>query len=124
MGGPIVGHLAGRPGPDLDHHYQHPVPGTPLSMTTPPQGKALFTNVRPPMTPRSIRCSTVLGERVQAGGRVVAAQPEVEREVVAGIGADHQEPQIVLGGHPEQVRATAKHWNQITDVHADVGDGP
>ena len=59
-----------------------------------------------------------VGEPVQAGGGVFAVQPEVEGEVVAGAGADHQERQVVLGGdagherlgpipagHPEQVGA-------------------
>ena len=38
-----------------------------------------------------------VGEGFQAGRGIVAVQPEVQREVVAGPGADHQEGQVVLG---------------------------
>ena len=42
----------------------------------------------------------VLGERGQAGGRVLTVQAEVEGEVVAGAGADDHERDVVLGGDP------------------------
>ena len=39
-----------------------------------------------------------VAQRVEAAGRVLPVQPEVESEVVAGAGADHQERHVVLGG--------------------------
>ena len=48
--------------------------------------------------PRSMPQLHAVGEGVQAGGRVVAVQPEVEGEVVAGAGRDDQQREVVLGG--------------------------
>ena len=45
-----------------------------------------------------------VGEGVETGGRIVAVQPEVHREVVAGAGADHEEREVVLGGDPGHQR--------------------
>ena len=59
--------------------------------------EALLTNVRPLITPRSTRSSNPSVRRVEACGRVVAVEPEVQREVVAGARADDQERQVVLG---------------------------
>ena len=42
----------------------------------------------------------VAGQGGQAGRRILAVQPEVHREVVAGARADDQEREIMLGGDP------------------------
>jgi hypothetical protein len=59
MGDPILGHLTNRLGPDLDHHFQHPVPGPGRSLPAwpvtasaatarLPLGKAVQRHHRPP----------------------------------------------------------------------------
>ena len=73
-------------------------------------------------------------ERLEAGGRILPVQPEVEREVVAGAGADDEERHVVLGGdlrhqglravatgHAEQVRAAGQG---VAGELLDVGAGP
>ena len=59
-----------------------------------------------------------IGKGIEAGGGILAVQAQVQGEVIAGPGADHQEGQAMLGrdaghqrlgsvapGHPEQVGA-------------------
>ena len=72
-----------------------------------------------------------VGEGIKAGGRILAVQSQVQGEVVAGPGADHQEGQAVLGGdpghqrlgsvatgHPEQIGAIGYRLaGQGGDVH-------
>ena len=58
----------------------------------------------------------VAGEGGQAGRRIVAVQPEVHREVVAGARADDQEREIMLGGDPgyQGLRPVAsRHAEQV-----------
>jgi hypothetical protein len=57
-----------------------------------------------------------VGERIQAGRRVLPVQPQVQREVVAGAGADHQERKSMLGGDPGHQRlgpVPARHAEQV-----------
>src|SRR4029077_13492962 len=57
-----------------------------------------------------------VGQGAQAGGRVLAVQPEVEGEMVTGARADHQERDAVLGGdagHQGLRAVTAGHTEQV-----------
>ena len=71
------------------------------------------------MTPRSTYQFLAIGERIEAGGRVVPVQAQVEGEVVAGARADDQERQAVLGGdagHQRLGPVTAGHPQQVSTV--------
>jgi hypothetical protein len=60
-----------------------------------------------------------VGERLQAPGRVLPVQPEVEGEVVAGAGRDDQQRDVVLGGDPGHQRLgpiSAGHPQQVGPV--------
>ena len=65
-------------------------------------------NVRPPIVPRSTRSSSPAGEGTQAGGGVVPVQAQVQREAVAGAGADDQEGQAVFGGDTSHQRPRSR----------------
>ena len=68
-----------------------------------------------------------VSEGIQAGGGVLPVQPEVEGEMVAGPGADHQEGQAVLGGdagHQRLGSVTSGHAEQVGAIgHRLAGQG-
>ena len=76
----------------------------------------MLTKIRSLTNARSMRRSTVLGERVERPDDVVAVEPEVEREVVARPGGHADVRQIVLHRdlRDERLRAVAaRHADHI-----------
>ena len=78
--------------------------------------EALLTNGRSPIMPEVDAHLLAVGQRAQAGRRVVPIQAEIQREVIAGAGADHQHRHVVLGGDAGDQRLGA-----VAAGHAQAG---